>query len=202
VTRTKPAQQRRADLLAASKALFLAKGIAATSLDDITSSAGVSKGLFYLYFRSKEHLVLALQDEFAAEFAEQVRSGAAAQSDWGAKLDACVQAGFEYYRDRHDMHEILFHHAAHGAHGPHLDKSAHNLASEAIREVLVAGVAAGAFEVADPEAAALVCYASMHAFDPEFRGQAELPDDRLIAAARRLFRCVAGLGPEVHRSVK
>ena len=36
MTRTKPAEQRRAELLAAGQALFLAKGIAGTSLDDIT----------------------------------------------------------------------------------------------------------------------------------------------------------------------
>jgi hypothetical protein len=48
MTRTKPAEQRRADLLAAGEELFLAKGVAATSLDDITSRAGVSKGLFGL----------------------------------------------------------------------------------------------------------------------------------------------------------
>ena len=43
MTRTKPAEQRRAELLAAGRTLFLAKGIAATSLDDITRRAGVSK---------------------------------------------------------------------------------------------------------------------------------------------------------------
>ena len=46
MARTKPAEQRRADLLAAGRELFLAKGVAATSLDEITSRAGVSKGLF------------------------------------------------------------------------------------------------------------------------------------------------------------
>src|SRR5882724_9101871 len=40
MTRTKPAEQRRADLLAAGQALFLAKGIAGTSLDDITRRGG------------------------------------------------------------------------------------------------------------------------------------------------------------------
>ena len=69
MTRTKPAEQRRADLLAAGRTLFLAKGIAATSLDDITRQAGVSKGLFYLYFASKEDLVLALQEQFSGEVA-------------------------------------------------------------------------------------------------------------------------------------
>jgi TetR/AcrR family transcriptional repressor of nem operon len=40
VTRTKPAQQRRAELLAVGHALFLAKGIAGTPLEDITQRAG------------------------------------------------------------------------------------------------------------------------------------------------------------------
>ena len=115
MTRTKPAEQRRAELLAAGRALFLAKGIAATSLDDITQRAGVSKGLFYLYFASKEDLVLTLQEQFSREVG--ARMGAAAtvlaesgQADWAARLDACVKAGFECYRDLHDLHEVLFHH--------------------------------------------------------------------------------------------
>jgi len=32
----------------------------------------------------------------------------------GAKLDACVQASFEGYRELHDLHEVLFHHAGQG----------------------------------------------------------------------------------------
>ena len=116
MTRTKPAEQRRADLLAAGRTLFLAKGIAATSLDDITRRAGVSKGLFYLYFASKEDLVLALQEQFSGEVAARMATAAAVQAkvgqtDWSARLDACVRAGFECYRELHDLHEVLFHHA-------------------------------------------------------------------------------------------
>ena len=76
MTRTKPAEQRRAELLAAGRALFRAKGIAATSLEDITQRAGVSKGLFYLYFPSKEDLVLALQEQFSHEVAARMRAAA------------------------------------------------------------------------------------------------------------------------------
>src|SRR6202044_3502815 len=74
MARTKPAEQRRADLLEAGRELFLAKGGAAASLDDITSRAGVSKGLFYLYFRSKDDLLTALQDQFSAELADRIRT--------------------------------------------------------------------------------------------------------------------------------
>jgi TetR/AcrR family transcriptional regulator, transcriptional repressor for nem operon len=190
MNRTKPPQQRRADLLAAGQAMFLAKGIAGTSLDDITASAGVSKGLFYLYFGSKEDLVFALQEQFAREFAERILAAADRQADWEGKLDACVQAGFEYYRELHDLHEVLFHRAGPGASRGH--EPAHGMVTKVIAELFAAGVAAGAFDVADPEAAAVLCHASMHAFDNGFRGSGRPDDARLMLAAQQLFRRVAG----------
>jgi TetR/AcrR family transcriptional regulator, transcriptional repressor for nem operon len=189
VTRVKPAEQRRADLLAAGRTLFLAKGIAATSLDDITRRAGVSKGLFYLYFASKEDLVLALQEQFFGEVAARMAAAATAlakagQPDWAARLDACVTAGFGCYRELHDLHEVLFHHA----HPARPDPAAATLV---IRDLLAAGVAAGALDVSDPEATAVLCYASMHAFD--LRGHGGPDDTRLIRAAQQLVRRAAGL---------
>jgi TetR/AcrR family transcriptional regulator, transcriptional repressor for nem operon len=190
VTRTKPAEQRRADLLAAGQTLFLAKGIAATSLDDVTRQAGVSKGLFYLYFRSKEDLVLALQEQFSNQVAGRMRAAADIQPDWAAKLDACVQASFECHRDLHDLHEVLFHHAPPARHAA---PPGHAAATRVIRDLFAAGTTAGAFDVADPEAAALLCYASMHAFDQGFRGRDGPDDTRLLRSARQLFRRVAGV---------
>ncbi|HEX5304126.1 MAG TPA: TetR/AcrR family transcriptional regulator, partial [Streptosporangiaceae bacterium] len=196
MTRTKPAEQRRAELLAAGQALFLAKGIAGTSLDDITQRAGVSKGLFYLYFASKEDLVLALREQFSRDLAERMRAAAEAVpattrpasggTGWADRLDACVRAGLERYRDLHDLHEVLFHHAhvpppASGSGTPgtvtpdwgnsESPDPAPAPAARVIRELLEAGVAAGAFDVPDPESTAVLCYASMHAFDHDFRGR-------------------------------
>jgi TetR/AcrR family transcriptional regulator, transcriptional repressor for nem operon len=190
MSRTKPPQQRRADLLAAGQAMFLARGIAATSLDDITARAGVSKGLFYLYFGSKEDLVFALQEQFAREYAGRILAAADRQADWGGKLDACVQAGFEYYRELHDLHEVLFHRAGPGASRGH--EPAYGMVTKVIAELFAAGVAAGAFDVADPEAAAVLCQASMHAFDNGVRDSAGPDDARLMIAAQQLFRRVAG----------
>jgi AcrR family transcriptional regulator len=241
VTRTKPAEQRRAELLAAGQALFLAKGIAGTSLDDITQRAGVSKGLFYLYFPSKEDLVLALREQFSRELAERMRAAvdavpastvpastvpastgpastgpASTGSGWADRLDACVRAGFECYRELHDLHEVLFHHAR--AISPESGKSrsgkfgsvvsgsgksgelgsgpldpAPATVARVISELLAAGTAAGAFDVPDPESTAVLCYASMHAFDRDFRGRPGPDDARLIRAAQLLFRRAAGL---------
>jgi AcrR family transcriptional regulator len=258
MTRTKPAEQRRAELLAAGQALFLAKGIAGTSLDDITQRAGVSKGLFYLYFASKEDLVLALREQFSRDLADRMSAAIEAvpadpPTAWADRLDACARAGLERYRDLHDLHEVLFHHAHTASPGPGHPRSGHPApanpapanpapgtpdpvtpdpvtpgsgipgsgksrsvlsrsvlsepgggitgspdpapapAARGIRERLEAGVAAGAFDVPDPESTAVLCYASMHAFDHDFRGRPGPDDTRLVRAAQQLFRRAAGL---------
>ena len=196
MTRTKPAEQRRAELLAAGQALFLADGIAATSLEDITQRAGASKGLFYLYFHSKEDLVLALQEQFSRQFAARMRAAADSQADWTAKLDACVQASFECYRDLHDLHEVLFHHAPHATPAGRPDPGsapAHAVVTRVIQDLFAAGTAGGVFDVADPETTAVLCYASMHALDRGFRGSDGPDDVRLVRAAQQLFRRAAGV---------
>jgi AcrR family transcriptional regulator len=190
MTRTKPAEQRRADLLEASRQLFLAQGVAATSLEDITSRAGVSKGLFYLYFPSKDDLLLALQDQFSIELAERIRAATEPIGDWAAKLDACVQAIFDSYQERHDLHEVLF---RHGGHVSASHRAAHGLTLQVIRGLLADGKAAGVFDVEDPEATAILCWASTHGFAPGFHGQPAPAGARLIRAAQRLFRQAAGV---------
>jgi TetR/AcrR family transcriptional regulator, transcriptional repressor for nem operon len=193
VSRTKPAAQRRGDLMMAGQQLFVAKGLAATTLEDITRGAGMSKGLFYQYFRSKEDLVGALQEQFSRELADQIRGAAAEHGDWGAKLDACAQLSFEWYRDRHELHEVLFRHAGHEAAPGHGDGYAP--AIEALRELLDGGVAAGAFTVADTEPTAVLFYMVMHAFDPDSHGHRPAGGP-LVRATQQLFRRAAGVAGE------
>jgi TetR/AcrR family transcriptional regulator, transcriptional repressor for nem operon len=195
MTRTKPAEQRRADLLAAGEELFLAKGVAATSLDDITSRAGVSKGLFYLYFRSKDDLLAALQDQFSVKLAARIRAAADLAGAWPAKLDACVQAIFDSYHEGSDLHQVLFQHRGHVS-ASH--RQTHALALDAIGDLLAGGNAAGVFDVEDPESTAILCWASTHGFYSGFQSEPPPDDSRLIRATQELFRRAAGVttGPQ------
>jgi AcrR family transcriptional regulator len=215
--RYQPAEQRRHDLLAAGRELFMAKGITGTTLAEITRGAGVSKGLFYQYFRSKEDLVAALQEQFSADLAARVRDAVAAQEDWGARLDACVQASYDGYRELGALHEVLFRHPHAGHRHGHAEPGHWHVAHEhgpagdapvppgwhepaahepplagAVRELLAAGAAAGAFTVPDPEATAALLFAILHAFDPGVHDSGLLPAARLVAATRELFRRAAG----------
>ena len=59
---------RRSEILDQALALFLAHGYDHISLNDIIARAGISKGVFYHYFLSKEALLAAL----AARFSQQM----------------------------------------------------------------------------------------------------------------------------------
>jgi TetR/AcrR family transcriptional regulator len=61
--RTRRKEARPAELVGAALTLFVEKGFAATSVEEIAQSAGVSKGTLFLYFQSKEDLFKAVVRE-------------------------------------------------------------------------------------------------------------------------------------------
>ena len=67
----KPRFQRRkedrpAEITAAAMGAFAEKGFAATKVEDVARRAGVSKGLLYLYFKTKEDLFKAVIRNFVS----------------------------------------------------------------------------------------------------------------------------------------
>lgn len=63
----------RDHILACGGAIVHHKGYTATGLQEILQAAGVPKGSFYFYFKSKEDFGLALVEYYQNWFAEQVR---------------------------------------------------------------------------------------------------------------------------------
>jgi AcrR family transcriptional regulator len=61
----------RERLYATAMQLIARHGYAATTLRDIAQEAGVSVGLLYRYFPSKQAVVIALYDELSSEYARQ-----------------------------------------------------------------------------------------------------------------------------------
>ena len=57
-------EDRPEEITAAALAAFAEKGYAATRVDDVAKKAGVSKGLLYLYFKTKEDLFKAVIRSF------------------------------------------------------------------------------------------------------------------------------------------
>jgi TetR/AcrR family transcriptional regulator, transcriptional repressor for nem operon len=195
MSRTKPPQQRRNDLLDAAQSLVVEKGVSATTLDDVTRRAGVAKGTFYLYFRSKDDLVAALQQRFSDRMAERVEAAARNADTWAAKLDACVLACFEDYRETYELHDVLFHHGGMGDRHMYddADPSPSRLVG-AIRELLAAGVEAGAYDVDDPELTAVLLFSAAHGGYESTCHAPHRPDEAaLVAATQQLFRRAVGV---------
>lgn len=56
----------RPDLLGECLERLIDKGLAGATVSDITAAAGVAKGTFYRYFRTKDDVISALQERLPA----------------------------------------------------------------------------------------------------------------------------------------
>jgi AcrR family transcriptional regulator len=78
----------------AAERLFLSEGVAATTIEQITSAAAVAKGTFYLYFSSKDDVLAALADRFAQQLLEKINTAVAKEpaKNWKGKLETWAKA--------------------------------------------------------------------------------------------------------------
>jgi TetR/AcrR family transcriptional repressor of nem operon len=68
----KPAQDTRQHILDVAKALMASKGYTAVGLAEVVAAAGVPKGSFYYYFKSKEEFGQALLQEYFDEYLARI----------------------------------------------------------------------------------------------------------------------------------
>lgn len=70
--RVKPAEERRQEIVDSALQLFKQKGFGETTVGDIAAAAGVATGTVYLYFPSKDHVLLALHEQFHEGLAARI----------------------------------------------------------------------------------------------------------------------------------
>lgn len=85
--------EKRRQVLAGAREVFLARGFDAASMGDIARAAGVSKGTLYVYFGSKQDLFAALVHEECAQTAERTLVLGTGDGDLKAAL---ITAGRSY----------------------------------------------------------------------------------------------------------
>jgi TetR/AcrR family transcriptional repressor of nem operon len=83
----------RQHILDVARNLMTIKGYTAVGLAEVLSSAGVPKGSFYHYFRSKEDFGKALLEEYFSEYISRIIPILSAQGS-GAE---CLRRYFEYW---------------------------------------------------------------------------------------------------------
>ncbi len=70
--RVKEAEVRRDELVAVATRLFVDRGYERTSIERITTEAGVAKGTFYLYFESKQDLLAQIVERYGDDLLQQL----------------------------------------------------------------------------------------------------------------------------------
>lgn len=184
----KSPEQRRADLLEASIEVFKEKGIAGATVADITEAAGVAKGTFYLYFESREHLLLALREEMVNDILDQTarvyeRLG---QDDWWGLVDTMTESMIELMFQRRDAIAVFL---QEGLTAPTIelfgecDRKLNDMLSSGIQM----GIDAGVFKVSDPRStAALLHHAIEGAVKEAIMYDSGIDESKLVAAAKEL----------------
>ena len=81
--RNETMEENRAKLIAAARKAFAANGFAASSMDDLTADAGLTRGALYHNFGDKKGLLAAVVAQVDGEMAQRARkAGASTQNDW------------------------------------------------------------------------------------------------------------------------
>ncbi|PDS80528.1 TetR family transcriptional regulator [Rhizobium sp. L43] len=89
--RERKRRQTRERIEQAAMTLFLQRGFEATTIEDITEAADVSKRSFFDYFPSKEEVVFAWQDSFADRLMAEIAARPADESSVAA-VEAALTA--------------------------------------------------------------------------------------------------------------
>ena len=85
------ANDKRARILQAAVKVFAERGFHTATVAEIARAAGVADGTIYLYFKSKDDLLLRLFDEKMTELLEDARAALAAEKSAPAKLRRFIQ---------------------------------------------------------------------------------------------------------------
>lgn len=188
--RPDPAQTRRA-ILDAARRRFLHYGYKKTTIDEITTDAGVGKGTVYLYFGGKEDILLTLVLEIKRDITERMRAIAAVPAAPAEKLtemlvarivavyDVCTETPHGCEMVEEIRPQIV-----------RCGREEYDAQLGLIAEVLREGHRQGVFDVADPARVAPLLAAACAAFFPPYLSPAfPAPRTRaeLEAGARELI---------------
>lgn len=188
--RTKPPQVRREEIMDAAQRLFLAHGVASTSIDEVAAAADVAKGTLYLHFTSRQALLVALGERFAEKHLARIKAAIATRSgqDFPGKLAAWAEACVAFYLDSIALHDMLFHEAR----APTREGLVDNPIIDHLAALLNAGAAAKAWSVEDPRFTAVFLFSGTHGIvDDTYLKEKRIARARLVKRLQSVcFRTV------------
>lgn len=152
-------QRTRAKLLGAAERVFGEQGFERASIVEITRTAGVAQGTFYVYFESKHSVYAQLVDTLGKMLRQRL---AEAVSDLETRMQV-EEAGFEAFLEFIQEHRHLYKIVRQAEFVDEaLYRSYYTKLAEGYANGLRAAMSEGEFEALDPDA---IAYALMGIFD-------------------------------------
>lgn len=176
----------------AAQALFLELGVGSTTIEQITSRAGVAKGTFYLHYTSKEEIHGALGERFTSQLLQTLTSAVARRGDrdWHGKFAAWSKAATVGLMSDQELVNMLFHTNLSPPDG------APNPIVEHLKALLKAGTKDQAWSVDDPDLAALFVFGGMHAIiDDVLLGTRRIGRGKLVETVQNFSFRAIGINP-------
>lgn len=109
-SRTESAAQTRAALVDAATELFAAQGLTGPSLDAICAHAGYTRGAFYVHFKTRDDLIVAVTEKIMGGFIDAIIASGEAGADLRTIVQTfalAVQSGSFPFRGQVRPHQIL-----------------------------------------------------------------------------------------------
>lgn len=98
-TKKEPRSVHRENIVSAASALFMDRGIAATSMDDIAKAAGYSKATLYVYFENKEEIVGILVLNSMQKLYDYISSALTQHKTTKARYDFICRGLMQYQQE-------------------------------------------------------------------------------------------------------
>jgi TetR/AcrR family fatty acid metabolism transcriptional regulator len=94
-------------IIEAAVRVFARKGYFNSRVSDIAHEAGIAAGTIYLYFDTKEDILITMFREKMAAFVETVRKAIAQDDDAVAKLRRLIRLHFQILQDNPELAEVV-----------------------------------------------------------------------------------------------
>lgn len=189
--KAKPQEERRSDLLNAAAAIFSRDGVANAKIEDITAFANVSKGTFYLYFRSKDEAAAELWRRYIDEFisiGESILNDQAVPT--GARLVGVFETLTQFVLSNAALHRSLYR----AAEAETVKSGANQRLIDLIGAVVHRGVDAGELHCEQPELTVRMMFHGVcDSVNDLIRSKQPLQASVLIRAAGHLAHTVFGV---------
>lgn len=181
---------RSQDILDAAMDVFTRKGVGESTVDEIAERAGVAKGTFYLYFRSKDHAVGALWEQYVngiLAIGEEVLPRDSDDRPLGDAIAEFIERLTDYGLANAELHRIVYGSA--NAKALELCRAVNERAVLRLTDAVVGGTQPASTNGVDHRLLVRLLYHGAHAtLQDAVSGVVPLDRDQLIAT----FRAAAG----------